>query len=282
MTSTNEKGYYREVESPQEGIEHEMDRESITAIIMTFNEEHNIQACLETLDWVDELIVADTGSTDRTIELARSYTDRILELPWYGYGPTRNLARKEATSDWILFIDADERVTDDLRESILTVLSAWDYRYNSYRIPRRSNFVGRWIKGCGWYPGYVLRLARKDEGQYTDASVHESLEVEGKTGTLKADLLHYTDPDLEHYFKKFNLYTTLAADDMVRDGKKPRFYKLFINPIVTFFRMFFLKRGFCDGFEGFTLCVFSSFYVFTKYTKAIFAWRDRKESPDDQ
>jgi glycosyltransferase involved in cell wall biosynthesis len=265
-----------------EGAMKAIDRESITAIVMTFNEEHNIRACLETLLWVDELIVADTGSTDRTAELSAEYTDRILDLPWHGYGPTRNLALNEATCDWVLFVDADERVTDELKEAILAVLVSRDYRYSAYRIPRKSNFVGRWIKGCGWYPGYVMRLSRKDYGKYTDATVHESLEVEGTTATLKGDLLHYTDPDLEYYFKKFNLYTTLAADDMVRKGKKPRIYDLLLRPFATFFKMYLLKRGFRDGFEGFTLCVFSSCYVFTKYAKAIFTWKAQKKNANDQ
>ena len=259
-----------------------MDRETITAIIMTFNEEHNIQGCLESLGWVDELIVADTGSTDRTVELSREYTETILNLPWYGYGQTRNLALQEASSDWILFVDADERVTVELKEAILGVLASRDYRFSAYRIPRRSNFIGRWIKGCGWYPGYVVRLSRKDYGKYTEVTVHEHLEVEGKTATLKQDLIHYTDPDLEYYFKKFNLYTTLAADDMIRAGRKPRLHHLLFRPPATFFKMYFLKRGFSDGFEGFILCVFSAFYVFTKYAKAIFAWKLKKDGSADQ
>jgi len=266
-----------------EGARDHMDRESITAIVMTFNEEHNIQGCLETLTWVDELIVADTGSTDRTVELARAYTETVLSLPWYGYGPTRNLALKEASRDWILFVDADERVTAELREVILAVLASRDYRFSAYRIPRRSNFIGRWIKGCGWYPGYVVRLSRKDYGKYTDVTVHEHLEVEGKTATLKQDLIHYTDPDLEYYFKKFNLYTTLAADDMLRTSSRPRLHHLLLRPPSTFLKMYFLKSGFREGLEGFTLCVFSAFYVFTKYAKAIFAWRDKeKEAPGER
>lgn len=242
---------------------------------MTFNEEHNIKNCLDTLTWADELIVADTGSTDRTVELSRDYTDKILELPWYGYGPTRNMALKQASCDWVLFVDADERVTVELRDKILNILLSRGDRYTAYRISRKSNFVGRWIKGCGWYPGYVLRLCRNSVGRYTDATVHESLEVEGEVGTLRGDLLHYTDPDLEYYFKKFNLYTTLAAEDMVRKGKKPRIYDLLVRPPATFLKMYFLKRGFIDGFEGFALCVLSSFQVFTKYTKAIFLWRSK-------
>jgi (heptosyl)LPS beta-1,4-glucosyltransferase len=278
-----EKRYYSADDRPEgERTGARMDRETITGIVMTFNEEHNIGACLDSLTWVDELIVADTGSTDRTVEHARPYTEKILDLPWQGYGPTRNLAMKEASGDWILFVDADERITGELRDEILNILSSWDYRYAAYRISRKSNFVGRWIKGCGWYPGYVVRLSRRGEGTYTDATVHESLEVKGSIGTIKADILHFTDPDLEYYFKKFNLYTTLAADDMVRDGRKPRLHYLFIRPLAAFIKMYILKRGYRDGFEGFILCVFSSFYVFTKYAKAMFAWRMKSKIQDGQ
>jgi glycosyltransferase involved in cell wall biosynthesis len=256
-----------------------MNRETISAIVMTFNEEHNICDCLDTLTWVDELIVADTGSTDRTVDLARRYTKKAQKLPWLGYGPTRNMALREAESDWFLFVDADERVSDALREEILGMLAARGDRYTAYRIPRQSLFVGKWIKGCGWYPGYVVRLARNATAKYTDASVHESLEVEGAVGTMHGDLIHHTDPDLEYYFKKFNLYTTLAADDMVREGRRPGLSHLLVRPLATFMKMYFLKRGYRDGLEGFILCVLSSFYVFTKYAKAIFAWRAKEGKP---
>jgi glycosyltransferase involved in cell wall biosynthesis len=255
-----------------------MNRETITAIVMTFNEEHNIGACLDGLSWVDELIVADTGSTDRTVEIAKEHTDEILSLPWHGYGPTRNLALREATCDWFLFVDADERVTDELREEILTILAERGDRFTAYRIPRKSNFVGRWIRGCGWYPGYIVRMARKATARYTDVTVYEKLETEGEVGTIHGDLLHYTDPDLECYLKKYNLYTTLAADDIVRAGKKPRIINLLFNPVMMFLKMYVLRRGFRDGFEGFTLCVLSSFSVFTKYAKAMFVWRNRDSS----
>jgi glycosyltransferase involved in cell wall biosynthesis len=258
-----------------------MNRETITAIVMTFNEEHNIGQCLERLTWVDELIVADTGSTDGTVEIAKDYTDEILSLPWHGYGPTRNLALRETTCDWFLFVDADERVTDELREEILAVLSERGDRFTAYRIPRRSNFAGRWIRGCGWYPGYITRMARNSTARYTDATVHEKLVTEGTVGTLNGDLLHYTDPDLERYLKKDNLYTTLAADDMVRAGKKPRMVNLLFNPLMMFLKMFFVRRGFRDGFEGFALCVLSSFSVFTKYAKARLTWRRRTPSPPE-
>lgn len=240
---------------------------------MTFNEEHNICDCLDTLTWVDELVVADTGSTDRTVDLARRYTPKVTKLPWLGYGPTRNMALREATCDWFFFVDADERVSDALRGEILVILAGREDRYTAYRIPRRSLFVGRWIRGCGWYPGYVVRLARRATARYTDASVHESLEVEGRVGTVKGDLIHHADPDLEYYFKKFNLYTTLAADDMLREGKRPGLSHLLVKPIATFVKMYFIKRGYRDGLEGFVLCVLSSVYVFTKYAKAIFARR---------
>jgi glycosyltransferase involved in cell wall biosynthesis len=239
----------------------------LSVITLALNEEHNIGECLETVKWADEIIVVDSGSTDRTVEIARRYTVKVLTVEWKGYGATKNYALKQTTGDWILWLDADERVPSALATEIQEVLRNGSPSYDGYSIARRAYFLGRWIKHCGWYPGRVTRLFRKEKSSFTESNVHEQIIVDGKIGALSNDLLHFTDPDLHHYFQKFNRYTTLAAQDLLNAGKKFFLYDLLIRPPFLFFKMYVLRAGFLDGMQGFVLCVVSSLYVFTKYAK---------------
>jgi glycosyltransferase involved in cell wall biosynthesis len=217
--------------------------------------------------WADELVIVDGGSEDKTLEIARGYSQKIYVKPWEGYAASKNFGLLQCTSDWILWLDADERVTFELREKIQLVLTQGEPRFVGYEVSRRAFFLGRWIKHCGWYPGYVLRLFRRGSGQWSVKKVHEHLALEGPTGRLDSDLLHFTDPNLWHYFEKFNRYTTLAAEEL--NGKQERFsiVQVTFRPAWLFFKMYVLKLGFLDGLQGFMLCVLSSCYVFTKYAK---------------
>jgi glycosyltransferase involved in cell wall biosynthesis len=239
---------------------------SISAIVITRNEESNIAACLASLSWVDEIIVVDSGSTDKTVSIAKRFTKRVFPRAWEGFGAARNFAIAKATSDWILWVDADERVTTDLLTEIQAVIHG-GAQANAYSLPRKANFLGRWILHCGWYPGRVVRLFRKGTGRFTEHRVHERLEVQGHVGQLRSDLLHFTDPNLFHYFEKFNRYTSLAAEELVADGKAFGLWQLVAKPWWMFIRMFILRRGYLDGVQGFILCVVSACYVFTKYAK---------------
>lgn len=230
------------------------------------NEEHNIVDCLESVKWADEIIVVDSGSTDKTIDLARQFTDKVLTVEWKGYGATKNVALDQATGDWILWLDADERVPPELAEEIQSVLRE-DTMCAGFDVARRAYFLGKWIKHCGWYPGRVTRLFRKDKSRFTETNVHEQIVVVGKIGNLLHDLLHFTDPDLQHYFHKFNKYTSLAAKDMQAAGKKFSLYDILVRPPFLFFKMYIMRRGFLDGIQGFMLSVVSAAYVFTKYAK---------------
>ncbi len=239
----------------------------LSVITLALNEEHNIGDCLEGVKWADEIIVVDSGSTDKTVELAKQYTSKVLTVEWKGYGATKNFALQQTTGDWILWLDADERVPEELAAEMQTTIREDNSAYAGYDVARRAYFLGKWIKHCGWYPGRVTRLFRKSKSHFTESCVHEQIIVDGKIGELRNDLLHFTDPNLQHYFHKFNRYTSLAAQDVNSSGRRFSLYDILVRPPFLFFKMYILKRGFLDGIEGFVLCVVSSAYVFTKYAK---------------
>lgn len=239
----------------------------LSVITLALNEEHNITDCLKSVRWADEIIVVDSGSTDNTVALAKQYTKNVLTVEWKGYGTTKNIALDRASGEWILWLDADERITDDSASEIQAIVQADVAEYAGYRIARRAYFLGKWIKHCGWYPGRVTRLFRKNASRFTESNVHEQIIVDGAIGELKHDLLHFTDPNLHHYFQKFNRYTTLAAQDLLKAEKRFSVWDILARPPFLFFKMYVLKRGFLDGIQGFILCVVSSAYVFTKYAK---------------
>jgi glycosyltransferase involved in cell wall biosynthesis len=240
---------------------------TLTVVVLTLNEEANIAACLEGVRWADEVMVLDSGSTDRTVEIARRFTPHVLAVEWKGYGATRNIALDRATGDWVLWLDADERVTGDLGREIRETLQRGPGSPAAYDVARRAYFLGKWIRHCGWYPGRVTRLFRRGSARFNDARVHEQLVVEGPVGSLRNDLLHYTDPDLEHYFRKFNRYTTLAAEELQAAGRRATAWDLTVRPLFAFLKMYVLRLGVLDGMHGFILCTLSSAYVFTKYAK---------------
>jgi glycosyltransferase involved in cell wall biosynthesis len=239
----------------------------LTVITIALNEEMNIAPCLESVRWADEIIVVDSGSTDRTVEQARRYTSQVFSVEWQSYGVARNFGLSHASGDWILWLDADERVTPELAAEIKQILERDDRRIAGYAIARRAYFLGRWIKHCGWYPSRVVRLFQKQYGKFTESRVHEKLELHGETRPARFDLLHFTDPNLHGYLLKFNKYTSLGADDLHDVGRRFRYSDVILRPVFQFFKMYLLRRGFLDGMPGFILCVLSSAYVFTKYAK---------------
>ncbi len=239
----------------------------LSVITLTKNEEHNIAECLESVRWADQIIVIDSGSTDRTVEIARRYTDCIYEMAWAGYGEMKNIALSKATQDWVLWIDADERVPADLGEEIRSVMTGNGQEHAGYEVARRAFFLGKWIRHCGWYPGYVTRLFRRERARFSVSRVHERLELEGATGRLENDLLHFTDRNLHHYFSKFNRYTSLAAEDLAEEGRAFSFYDVVVRPPFLFLKMYLFRLGFLDGMRGLILSFASASYVFVKYAK---------------
>lgn len=251
----------------------------LSVIVITHNEERNIDACLASVRWADEIVVVDAQSSDRTVEIASKHTPHVHVKPWIGYAEAKNFALSRASSDWVLWLDADERVTPELAKEIQQVVRQNSGEPAGYSFPRRAYFLGKWIKHCGWYPGRVVRLFRRGAGTFSDSMVHEHVILDGSVGKLTHDLLHYTDENLDRYFAKFNRYTTLAAEELVAKHRSFRLLDLLVRPPVFFFKMYVVRLGFLDGIPGLILCVLSSSYVFTKYAKL---WeRSRLPVPHD-
>jgi glycosyltransferase involved in cell wall biosynthesis len=242
------------------------DLSKISCIIITRNEAQNIRRCLESVNWADEVVIVDSGSTDETKKIASEFTDKIFDLKWEGFGPAKEFARNQAGGDWVLSVDADEVVSEKLREEILRTLGS-ENPLDGYFIPRRSNFLGKWIRHGGWYPDLVLRLFKREKGEFTTQLVHEKVKVNGPIGSLANDLLHHTDPDFEHYLTKLNRYTSLDALQLLKAGRESGLADITLRPPILFFKMYILKAGFLDGVHGFILAAASAFHVFSKYVK---------------
>jgi glycosyltransferase involved in cell wall biosynthesis len=243
------------------------DKYPLSVIIITRDEERNIKECLESVAWANEIIVVDAQSKDRTVEYAKRYTSEVFVTEWLGYAEAKNFALSKTANRWVLWLDADERVPQELAADIQSIISADSNQFAGYDVARRAFFLGRWIKHCGWYPGYVVRFFKKEGARFNDARVHEKLELAGTVGRLQHDLLHYTDDNLFHYFSKFNTYTSLAAEDLDIKGRAFSILDLITRPPFFFFKMYILRLGFLDGIQGFILCILSATYVFTKYAK---------------
>jgi glycosyltransferase involved in cell wall biosynthesis len=238
----------------------------LSATVITFNEEKNLSPCLESLAFADEIIVIDSGSTDRTLEIAKAFTDRVYQEPWQGYARQKNLAQERAQGPWILNVDADERVTPALGREIRALLFRGPEEAG-FRIPRKNYFRGRWIRHGGWYPNYILRLYRKEAGAFALREVHEQVVVKGKVGTLKSPLEHFTYDSISDYLKRMEIYSDLSAAQYFREGKQVTWAGVFFRSFFTFFRMWILQAGFLDGSDGLVLAVLYSHYTFAKYAK---------------
>ena len=239
----------------------------LSAILITKNEEVNVADCLASLTFADEIIVVDSGSVDRTEEICRRDPRvRWYSEEWKGYGPQKNSALDKAEGPWIFSIDADERVTPELAEEV-DALDLEVASVDAFRVCRRNFFGGKWVRHGGWYPDYLVRLWRKDSGRFDGRSVHEAVRVSGAVGTLDGELLHFTYRDTADFLERMNRYSALGAQEMSRSGRRATTADLLLRPPYTFFRMFFLQRGFLDGALGFRLAVLYAKYTFAKYAK---------------
>lgn len=237
----------------------------ITATIITLNEEKNIADCLASLACADEIIVVDSGSTDRTEEICRANPKvRFFHHEWPGYGKQKNRAAELATHDWILNIDADERVSAALCESIGNFKEAG---YSAARMARENYFGQRWIRHCGWYPDYTVRLYDRRVCSFSDRCVHESLEHDGRVVTMAGNLVHRTYSDISDYLQRADRYSTLAAQEMYQAGKTVAPGYLLVKPAATFIKMYLIRKGFLEGSAGFVLSVLYGYYAFCKYAK---------------
>ncbi|MCK9376874.1 MAG: glycosyltransferase family 2 protein [Syntrophobacterales bacterium] len=236
----------------------------LSVFVIALNQEANIAECLESVKFADEIVVVDTGSADRTVELARAHTGRVLTAPWQGFGPTKNFALDQTRGDWVFSLDTDERVPEALRDEILAVVAA-DGPINGYRVPRKNYFCRRWIRHLGWYPDYTLRLFRRGQGRFGDRQVHEEVKVAGPVGTLKSPLEHYSYRSVGEYVSRMDRYARLAALELAKRGRRPFPGELFYRPFFTFLHLYFIRRGFLEGATGYDLAVLMSMYKFLKY-----------------
>ncbi len=237
----------------------------LSVIIITMDEAHNIGDCLESVQWADEIIVLDSGSSDRTVEICKEYTDRVFETDWPGFGIQKNRALDKATNEWVLSIDADERVTEALKIEIIETLAS--ATKNGYEIPRLSSYCGRFMRHGGWWPDHVLRLFKKDLGKFSDNIIHERLVVEGDTGRLENHFVHYTFRDMEKVIDTINHYSTAGAVQKNAKGENGGLFKAVTHGLWMFFRTYILKSGFLDGAEGFILAVSNAEGAYYKYIK---------------
>jgi glycosyltransferase involved in cell wall biosynthesis len=240
----------------------------ISAALITRDAGAGLDRCLASLDFVDEIVVLDQGSSDETLEICARHGAKVhQQSEWLGFGPMKNAAVALCNHRWILSIDADEVVSPELKQAILDLPD--EPPHPAYAINRLTNFLGRWIRHCGWYPDWVVRLFDRERARFNDRAVHESVEV-AESGRLEGLLLHYSYENMEQYLEKLNRYTTLAAQEAVANGRRAGLWTALLRGKFTFLRMYFFEGGILDGRHGLLLCLCSAFYVMTKYVKV---WR---------
>jgi glycosyltransferase involved in cell wall biosynthesis len=239
----------------------------LTVTVITRDEARNIADCLASVAWADEVVVVDSGSTDETVAIARRHPARVEVQRWPGYGAQRNYAASIASHDWILSIDADERIPPELAAEIQSLLASEPAR-RGYRMPRVTWYLGRWIRGTDWYPDYQLRLYDRRAGHWNERRVHESLSLNGEPGRLQHELQHFAYRNISHHLSTIDRYTTLAAEQWAEDGRRVSLAGVIVHPPFAFLRNYVLKRGFTQGAAGLLVSVLNSYYVFLKMAMA--------------
>ncbi len=240
----------------------------ISAVIITFNEERNIERCIRSLQSiVDEIIVVDSYSTDRTAEICNSFGVRFYQMKWEGYAATKNYGNSLTAYNYILSVDADETLSEALQKEITTLKNA-ENQFDAYKVNRLTNYCGSWIHHCGWYPDTKLRLWNKMKGKW-EGNIHEEvvMTMEATFSILKGDLLHYSYYSIQQHLNQANKFTDLTAMEAFQKGKQAGIFKIIFSPILKFIRDYIIKLGFLDGYPGFLVCKISAFASFMKYTK---------------
>ena len=239
----------------------------LSATVVTLNEERNIARAIESLRFADEILVVDSGSTDRTREIAVRLGARVIEEAWRGYAAQKNFAAESAANDWILSLDADEAVNEELEGEILS-LKQGEPVFKAYSMPRLAQYCGRWIRHGGWYPDRKIRLYHRGFGEWVGSYVHESVRTKSEAGELNGHLLHFTCGSIAEHVRTVDKYTTLAARELADRGVLIPVRRLTLDPAWTIFRTYVLRRGFLDGPQGIAIAWMAGFYTFLKYAKA--------------
>lgn len=254
---------------------------SLSVILITKNEASNIEACLRSVAFADEIVVVDSGSTDGTVEIARRLGARVeITADWPGFGPQKNRALALARHPWVFSIDADERVTPELQAEILAVVQGRD-DVGAWEIPRLTQFCGQWIHHCGWTPDHVLRLFRREAARFSDDLVHERVLVEaGPVGRLKTSLLHYSYPTPSHYWRKLEQYSQAWAQQRHQAGQRTSMSRAVAAGVVAFVRSYLFRLGILDGAMGFAVCTMQAQAAFGKYF-ALYCLNRKNDSSSD-
>jgi glycosyltransferase involved in cell wall biosynthesis len=239
---------------------------TLSVIVIAKDESKQIRHCLESVKWVDEIIVLDSGSTDDTVAICREYTDKVFVTDWPGFGVQKNRAMEKASCDWILSIDADEVVSEELRREIEEVIGQ-SSKTAAYQIPRRSSYCGRFMSHSGWWPDYIARLFRRGDARFSDDLVHERLVVQGTTGRLTHPLIHRAFSDLEEVLETANAYSSAGARMLDQQHKKASLMDAVLHGLWSFFHTYIVRAGFLDGKEGFMLAVSNGEGTYYKYLK---------------
>src|SRR5574343_119964 len=242
-------------------------RQPLSVAIITLNAASQLEDCLKSVRFADEIVVVDSGSTDGTQALAERYGARVLAQDWLGFGPQKQFAVEAAAHDWVLCLDADERVTPELQASIENALA--QPAHGAYRFPRCNRFLGRYLKHGEGYPDWSLRLFDRRQARWSDDAVHEKVVSNGPIGTLQGDLLHDSAETLAAYLTKQNRYTTLAAEMALQAGKRASFGRIVFSPIIRFIKFYLIRQGFRDGLPGLIHIAIGCFNSFLKYAKML-------------
>ncbi|WP_297596849.1 glycosyltransferase family 2 protein [uncultured Cetobacterium sp.] len=240
----------------------------ISVAMITFNEEKILRKTLESVKGlVDEIVIVDSGSTDKTEEIAKEFGAKFFVESWKGYGPQRNSAIDRCQGEWILNIDADEEISKDLGEKIREIVINSEEKREVFKINRLSVCFGKELKHGGWGTSYAIRLFKKEAGRFNDNTVHEAFETQKEIFKIKEDIFHHSYLTMEDYFTRFNRYTTEGAKDYYKKGKKISIFDITLNPFYKFLKMYVVRLGFLDGIEGFVIASTSSMYSMIKYFK---------------
>jgi glycosyltransferase involved in cell wall biosynthesis len=240
---------------------------SVSVVLITKNEEKIIARCLESIRWADEIIVVDSGSADDTVPIAKRFGAKVILKKWEGYAKQKNFGMSKAKSRWILSLDADEIITAELNEEILSAVHGKNGDYDGFYIPRRTYFYGRLLKHGNIYPDYQLRLFRKGAGKYEETEIHERLVLKGEAGRMKNPMLHYSKDSIKAHVEVMNSYTTLEVKRAIKIGYMPTGYSVLIKPMLYFMKHYIFRAGFLDGFAGLVYYTINSMYIFTREIK---------------
>ncbi len=242
---------------------------NISAAIITLNEENTIADCIKSINWVDEVIVIDSLSTDRTKEIAESLGAKVIDQKFLGHVEQKQMAVDQCQYDWVLCLDADERISKKLKEEIFQLFETTspDTLLNGYTVPRRSFHLGRWIMHGGWYPDRNIRLFNRKFGHWAGTNPHDKVDVQGKVGHFEGALDHYVFRDLYDNIQTNNSFSSISAKILFEEGNKPSFLKLMFKPMGKFIETYLIKRGFLDGMPGFIISVGAAYSMFLKYAK---------------